>query len=160
LEFVRAGGHLIALGQASTWAAEDLGLPATPVPSGLSRQEFYLPGTLLRAVVDPSHPLAWGMPRQVGVYADDGRGFAPRAWTRATTVPVLYAREDLRLAGFLTGDEHLAGRPALLDIPLGEGRVVLFGFSPQHRAQTEATFKLLLNALLRAAEGAPGTGRP
>jgi hypothetical protein len=62
-----------------------------------------------------------------------------------------YARRDLLVGGFLQGAELLHGRPALVEVPVGEGRVVLFGFSPQRRAQTEATFKLLFNALLRGA---------
>ena len=58
-----------------------------------------------------------------------------------------YARKDLLVAGFMDGAEALAGRPAILQIPVGEGEVVLFGFHPQRRAQTEGTFKLLFNAL-------------
>ena len=159
LDFVKQGGHLVCLGESSAWAVEDLGLPAAMTPGeGLSRDEFYVPGTLLRARVDPTQPLAWGMPEEVPVYAAHGQAFATRAWTRPTGVPVLYAREDLRVAGFLNGAGRLAGRPALVDIPLGEGRVVLFGFSPQHRCQTEATFKLLFNALLRAGGGEPSHG--
>ena len=62
-----------------------------------------------------------------------------------------YATDALRIAGFLQGEQYLEGRPALLEIPVGKGRVILFGFSPQRRAQTESTFKLVFNALLRAS---------
>jgi hypothetical protein len=49
------------------------------------------------------------------------------------------------------GDRYLAGRPAAMRIPLGEGQVVLIGFRPDTRAQSQNAFKLLFNPLYAAA---------
>ena len=55
------------------------------------------------------------------------------------------------LSGFLQGGERLAGKAALVEAPLGRGRVVLFGFRPQYRAQSWATYIPFLNAIYLSA---------
>jgi hypothetical protein len=150
--FVEAGGTLVALNHSVPWAIESLGLPIAVELDGVDREDFYAPGTLVRGLVDVDHPLARGMGREASLYFAGGYALRPLAWPRATEVVVRYAESaDLHVAGFLTGAERLAGRPAMVEIPVGEGRVVLFGFTPQRRAQTEGTFPLFLNCLSAAA---------
>ncbi len=152
-QYVRAGGTLIVMGCATRWATHALGLPVQPELELLSTDEFEAPGTQLRIELDPTQPLSWGMPSSIAVVLDDGEAFRPEAYTEKIAVPALYAGEDLLVSGYLRGESHLAGRPALVDLPLQKGRVILFGFSPLHRAQSEASFKLFFNALLRTGDG-------
>src|SRR6185369_8181939 len=59
-QFVQAGGSLIAIGS-STGLAGLLGIPVQDALAGLSREQFYVPGSLLRTAVDTTNPLAFGM---------------------------------------------------------------------------------------------------
>jgi hypothetical protein len=148
LEYLRAGGRIVALDAACDWLIDELGLPVQVELRDLPREEFYAPGTLVRVRLDASHRLTFGSPDQLAVYFAAGRAFRPQPWAQPTSVIARYSEHDLRVAGFLVGERIMAGRPCWLEIPVGEGRVSLFGFSPQHRAQTEATFKLLFASLL------------
>ena len=54
----------------------------------------------------------------------------------------------LKISGMLKGEKALDGTVALVDAPLGKGRVVLFGFYPLYRWMSQASFPMVFNALL------------
>ena len=62
-----------------------------------------------------------------------------------------FALEDLLMSGWATGTEHIASKSAMARVSLGSGHIVLFGFRPQFRGQSRATYKLIFNALHAAA---------
>jgi hypothetical protein len=51
------------------------------------------------------------------------------------------------MSGRLIGDYILHNKPALVEVDCGKGKIILFGFRPQNRAQTHGTFMLLFNSL-------------
>jgi hypothetical protein len=61
------------------------------------------------------------------------------------------------LSGWILGGEFLKGASALAEEPVGKGRIVLFGFRPQYRAQSEVTYKFLFNSLLYSSSTAVQT---
>jgi hypothetical protein len=147
--FVRAGGTLVCLDNSCDFAISALGLPVKDVLKGLATSEFYGPGSILRAEVSVSgDPLVFGVPDEIPVYFDQSAAF--EATPQATDVRVIlrYAKENPLESGWLLGPAKLEGKAALVRVKLGDGSVVLFGFPPQHRAQTHGTFRLLFNALL------------
>ncbi len=54
----------------------------------------------------------------------------------------------LLLSGLLKDPDAIARKPAILDVPIGKGRAVLFSFNPLHRYQNHHDFGFVVNALL------------
>ncbi|HXG92516.1 MAG TPA: M14 family metallopeptidase [Blastocatellia bacterium] len=77
--FVEAGGVLICLDSASELAIKRFDLPVKNVLEGLRRDQFYAPGSIFRATVDTTNPIAYGMPEQADLYFVSGsrRGAEP-----------------------------------------------------------------------------------
>lgn len=150
-EFVEAGGTLVFFNRASEFAIEQFKLPVRNVVAGLSRKEFYVPGSVLRIELDISHPVAKGMPKESIAWFENSPAFEiDQAQADSIKVIAWYPKEnDPLLSGWLLGGERLKGKAALVEVSMGKGRVILFGFRPQYRAQSHATYPLLFNALRR-----------
>lgn len=151
-DFVDGGGTLIALNDACAFAIAALELPVTNALDGLSNLEFYAPGSIFRLRLDTDHPLAEGMPAETIAWFESGPAFDVRDPTRARIVgryPT--AAGEVLLSGWVLGAAHIAGKGALVEVRRGRGKVVLFGFRPQYRGQSQATFPLLFNALRASA---------
>ncbi len=152
-EFVEAGGTLVAIDAACEFAIKQLYLPVRNLVEGLSEDEFYCPGSLLRVIINPSHPLGFGLRRNEVALFMKSPVFEPGAGSGATVVGS-YPHYDPNLSGWILGSEKIAGKGALVEVPLGRGRVVLIGFRAQFRAQARGTYKVLFNAVLRGDQEA------
>ena len=161
--FVESGGTLIALDGASDFAIAQFGLPVRNVVKTLPSQQFFIPGSLIRTSIENRHPLAFGMQPEIGVAFQQSRAFETvrlsgkgeggkesikEAPPPAVQVIARYAEDDLLMSGWALGEEtHIAGKAAMLNVNVGDGNIVLFGFRPQFRGQPGGTYKLLFNAL-------------
>jgi hypothetical protein len=160
-EFVKDGGVLVAFNEASSLPIEEFSLPVVNVLEGLDRTEFYIPGSILRLNLDPGHWLSDGVPMQTTAWFESGLAFEARDEAAEDSVEIVgrYGEEELLLSGWINGSEHIAGRGALAVVRHGNGRVVLFGFKPQYRGQTIATYPLIFNVLKRSMESAAGPSK-
>jgi len=149
-EFVEDGGTLICLGDASGFAIDELKLPVVNALEDLKPKAFLCPGSTLHVDVNTESPLAWGVSDDLLVIFRNNGAFEvkPGPSNEETDVVLSYPDERIMESGWLIGEKHLSRKAALVDAKIGEGRVILYGFSPQFRAQSDATFKLFFNALL------------
>jgi hypothetical protein len=153
--FVRGGGTLVCLDGSSNFAITRLNLPVVNVlageASGPKVLQFYAPGSIfgvvLGGVEGPTSPVTLGVPDSLKIYFANSAAFTVSAPARALAT---YPARPLR-SGYARFPERLEGKAALVEAPVGSGRVILFGFRPQFRGQTHGTFKLLFNAVLLAA---------
>ncbi len=164
--FVRAGGTLIAFDASTDFPIDQFGLPVRNTVADVPPERFFVPGSLIRTDIATDNPLGFGMQQQVAASYSQSRAFQivklprageggyeaiPEAPAPSVDVVARYAEEDLLMSGWAMGEErYLAGRPALVSVGLGSGRVVLFGFRPQSRGQPRGTYKLVFNAVVRA----------
>ena len=156
-EFVRDGGTLITLGASSRWAIDLLEIPLVDVTRGDEAKGFSCPGSVLRGMTH-DHRLAAGLPGSVPLFFSNSSAFRPMTdeerkkagiegdWELETVLR--YAPTRVLLSGWIKRPEVIERRAAWVRAGYGRGRVHLFGFRPQYRAWSQATFGLVFRAAL------------
>jgi hypothetical protein len=148
--FIRSGGTLVCLSNASAFAIQQFKLPVKNVVAGLRPDEFFLRGSIVEVTVDRAHPVMAGMPERAAVFVDGSPVFEPDADFKGAVLARYAESGSPLLSGYLIGEKYLQGKAAAVDAPLGDGHVVLLGFRPQWRGQPFGTFRVLFNAALYA----------
>ena len=144
--FVEAGGTLVALGRSASWAAEKLNLPVTDRLRDQPKEVFFAPGAQVSLQVDTTTSVGRHMQARTTAWIEGGAAFDLPARSAAVSVAT-YGTRPRVLSGWVHGANALAGASAVVEVPLGSGKVVLFGIDPQQRGLSMATFPLLFNAL-------------
>ncbi len=149
--FVEDGGTLICLNRATELPLEYFGLGEKGIVNVVKKANqpkedaFFCPGSLLRVRIDTRHPIGYGLDRDMAIFFKSGPVFdGVRGDVKAVAT---YPEFNPLMSGWLEGEKRIRQKTALLETSLGDGRVVLFGFKPQHRGQSYGTFKLLFNAI-------------
>ncbi|NNE71110.1 MAG: peptidase [Rhodothermales bacterium] len=157
-EFLEAGGDIITIGH-STALGRHLDLPmdnwlVDHENVGLSRDEYFVPGSIVRINVDNTQPVAWGLPSRLDVHFNNspvfelGDGLTQLGW--------FSDRQPLR-SGWAWGQHYLNGGTTMAQAQVGQGTLYLFGPEVIRRGQPHGTFKLLFNGIAHAGLDVPMT---
>lgn len=145
--FVRDGGTVVAFNNASDAAIELFDLPVANVLKDIGSDKFFCSGALLAVQLAPDTRATAAMPLDPTVMFERGPAFAPKQGF-AGRVLASYAPEGNPLrSGVLLHPEAIQGKAAAVEVPYGKGKVYLYGFRPQWRAQSHGTYKLVFNLL-------------
>ena len=169
-EFVQQGGTLLALGREVDKVIRHFDLPIkvgvyvedTDAEGAVSarratRDEYYVPGSLLAVEVDTRHPLARGASEQMAAMLyRTATILEVEEPTSAVDVVAAYRAEDPLLSGWAIGTERLAGKVGVVEARVGEGRVVLYGIDATYRGQPLGTAKMFFQGILTACEASAG----
>jgi hypothetical protein len=148
-KFINAGGLVVTLGSASFFPAE-FGLTRT-VDAGRTSPQFYGPGPIVEAeILQAAHPLFYGYSQKtVPVRYANGPLLRVPERDRESQVLMQFSGGDKSvLSGLMKGANEIRNRPAIVDVPVGGGRVLLFSTNPCYRWQNFGEFNMLFNALL------------
>ncbi len=164
-EFVRAGGTVLTIGGASSSIAAHFDLP---IESHLTERgedgrlgplpgtKFYVPGSVLRAAVEPNSILGHGTGPEIDVFFDNSPTFrlGPAATSRGIKTIAWYNTPTPLRSGWAWGQHYLENGIAAFEAEVGKGHLYVFGPEIAFRSQPHGTFKFLFNGiLLSATEG-------
>jgi Zinc carboxypeptidase len=149
--FTVAGGTVVTLNNASEiYMDKDAGKVVNALDA-VDKKAFFVPGSILQVSVDPTNPIAFGSTPTVPIFYENGPTFKVNGNAHSVA---FFATDKPLLSGWILGGQFLKGTSVIAEEPTGKGRVILFGFRPQYRAQSEVTYKFLFNALLYSSSSA------
>ena len=165
-DWVSKGNTLITIGSASSWAIKKEivkeSLVETKKDTIFSRKRYIdareysgrerIGGSILKADLDLTHPLAFGYRDQsIPVYKNNNV-FINKSKSHYSSV-ALYSK-DPHIDGYISKnnmENNLKGSASLIVSGAGSGRVILFADNPNFRGTWYGTNKLFLNAIFFGA---------
>ena len=148
-KFVNDGGLLITLGAASYFAPQTF--ITKTVDAAPTTAAFYAPGPIVEAeILQQNHPIFYGYTEKVlPVRWAGGPLLRVPADEQRRSVLMRYPGTDRSvLSGLMRGVAETRLRPAIIDEPVGQGRVLIFSTNPAYRWQNLGEFNMLANAIL------------
>ncbi len=148
-KFVNAGGLVVTLGQASFFPAE-FGLTRT-IDAGRTSAQFYAPGPIVEAeILQPASPIFYGYTKKtIPVRYANGPLLSVPERDRDRQILMRFpGGEKSVLSGLMRNPNEIRNRPAIVDVPTGRGRVILFATNPCYRWQNHGEFAMLFNTIL------------
>jgi hypothetical protein len=162
-EFVRAGGTLVAFNRTASALIPLMSLPVQNVLDGVKSDKFFCSGALLRVETEHAElPANYGVSESPVVMFQAGPAFQTLPGFHGAVLARYPKQTNPLESGLLLHPEAIEGKIAALELAYGKGRIVLFGFKPQFRGQSHATYKYMFNELYMfdhpplPAEPAPG----
>ncbi|MGM0545938.1 MAG: M14 family zinc carboxypeptidase [Bacteroidota bacterium] len=162
--WVQSGGVLITNEDASEWAiekelvTEDL-VKSFPEDTTEAKERFdyeeqadrwragTIPGTILEADIDPSHPVAFGVSDRQQLFIKNSSLFLEQSENPYSTV-AQYVEEPF-VGGHINDEnlEKVSGTSAIVARSEGNGNVILFADDPNFRSYWHTTSRLFINAI-------------
>jgi len=156
--FVEQGGTLITTGNASEVPAA-FGL-VNDVSASTPEGNFYAPGPIVKAkLLQPLSPIFYGYTQEtLPVRWATNTLLFVRPSNRRQVLMEFPGGQDMVLSGFMRGGAQIHDQPAIINAPVGQGRVLMFATSPIWRWQTLGEYRMLYNAMLnwKSLGGATG----
>jgi hypothetical protein len=142
VSWTNGGGHVIA------WEGSAEVVTRSGVSTAvLQTSHTNMPGSLVRAALDETSPLADGVGALAWAMFEDGFVMGPGGGEAPVTFPEA-ATEDFFVSGLDVGAEQLGGTAVVVDEAVGQGRATVFTFDPVFRGWTDGTQRILWNAIM------------
>ncbi len=162
IKFIQDGGRVLSWGNSvdlfmgtqkikeGDEIKEEFQLPVKNRAKELKKKGLYVPGALVKIKLRNDHPLTLGMPEDVGVFyrADAVFSTSIPKFDMDRRVVASFPERDALLSGYSEGTKLLERHSAMVWLKKGAGELILCAFNPQFRASTQATYKLIFNAVL------------
>jgi hypothetical protein len=162
MTFLEAGGLIVSWGRSTRLfdgtleipdgsdEGEQFQLPFDDISGNLAKDGLYFPGSLVKVILTPDHPVTHGLPSDIGVFYRGRPVFStsiPR-FDMDRRVLARFPEKNILISGYAEKEEKIGNKSAAVWLKKGRGQLVLFAFGPQFRASTQVSFKLLFNSLL------------
>jgi hypothetical protein len=135
---------------AATYFPPEFGITRA-IDAARSSSSFYAPGPIVEAeILKPSHPIFYGYDKTtIPIRYANGPILQVPERDREKQVLMRYAdNDDLAMSGHMRGSGDVKAKPAIVEVPVGKGKVLLFATNPCYRWQNWGEFKMMFNTIM------------